>query len=139
MICDVSNCRLLNENVYSQVILGLCGVIVSVTGFSGAHTMKGGSVSSGFLVAGIVFIVFSLSLSMWAFVHIPFVTQDVDDDLIHFIVMVIKVEILESQQVHDLKQTKILRLIIYYVIVPCFISVNDHSGGIGVDSILSFL
>ena len=115
----------MNVNLSSQVILGLCGVVISVTGFSGANILKGGSVSSGFLVAGIVFIIASVSLAMLAFAQIRWVTQDLDDDLIHFITMVLKVEILASLSVHYYMN----RVLIFYCLLfhgSLLLSANDH-------------
>ena len=59
----------------AQVILGLCGLVITVTGFSGGNVIKAGSVSSAFLVTGIVFVMSAVSLAMYALGHIRWVTQ----------------------------------------------------------------
>jgi hypothetical protein len=56
-----------------QVILGLCGLVITVTGFSGGNIIKAGSVSSGFMVAGIVFVLAAVSVAMCSLVRIRWV------------------------------------------------------------------
>ena len=73
-----------------QVILTLCGLVITVTGFSGGNVIKAGSTSSGFLVAGIICILLSLPLAVFTIGQIRWVTQDLDEDAKRFIKAVIQ-------------------------------------------------
>jgi len=74
----------------AQVILTLCGLVITVTGFSGGNVIKAGSTSSGFLVAGIVCILSSLPIAVATLGQIRWVTQDLEDDTTQFIKTVIR-------------------------------------------------
>jgi hypothetical protein len=73
-----------------QVILTLCGLVITVTGFSGGNVIKAGTVASGFLVAGIVFILSALPVAVLTLGQIRWVTQDLDDDVRQFIKAVVR-------------------------------------------------
>jgi len=59
----------------AQVYLGLCGLALTVTGFSGGNVIRSGSLASGFLVAGIVFIYIAAVISIFAVGNIKWITQ----------------------------------------------------------------
>lgn len=59
----------------AQVILGLCGLALTVTGFSGGNVIRSGSLASNFLVAGIVFIMISGTLAIFTLSHVKWITQ----------------------------------------------------------------
>ena len=65
----------------AQMLLGLCGLAVTVTGFSGAHMIRAGTASAGAMVVGIAFVLAAATLCISTMGHIRWVTQDLADDL----------------------------------------------------------
>lgn len=65
----------------AQMLLGLCGLAVTVTGFSGAHMIRAGSASAVTMVVGIGFVLAAATLCISTMGHIRWVTQDLSDDL----------------------------------------------------------
>lgn len=75
---------------YAQVLIGLCGLTITVTGFSGAHMIRAGSVASGLMVAGIALVVVGLVLCIRTITLLRWVSQDLRDDLGETAVVVIQ-------------------------------------------------
>jgi hypothetical protein len=67
---------------HAQMLLGLSGLTVTVTGFSGAHMIRGGIVSASCMVIGIVFIAIAVVLTLQVLQRLRFVSQDLQDDLV---------------------------------------------------------
>lgn len=67
---------------YAQLLVGLCGLTVTVTGFSGAHMIRAGSLSAGFMVAGIALVLAGLIVCIRTITLLRWVSQDLRDDLI---------------------------------------------------------
>jgi hypothetical protein len=67
---------------YAQVLVGLCGLTVTVTGFSGAHMIRAGSASASLMVAGIALVLVGLALCVRTITVLRWVTQDLRDDLL---------------------------------------------------------
>lgn len=65
----------------AQMQLGLCGLAITVTGFSGAHMIRAGALSSWFLVIGVWLILIATVLGLRALGAIRWVTQDLEADL----------------------------------------------------------
>ena len=65
----------------AQMQLGLCGLAVTVTGFSGSHMIRAGALSSWCLVIGIWLILIAAVLGLRSLGNIRWVTQDLTDDL----------------------------------------------------------
>lgn len=65
----------------AQMLLGLCGLAITVTGFSGAHMIRGGLVSSIAMVIGIGFILVAATTCIHTMSGIRWVSQDLEDDL----------------------------------------------------------
>ena len=61
----------------AQQLLGLCGLTITVTGFSGAHLIRGGWLSSWLLVAGIGLILIAVVLLLRALMVLRWVSEDV--------------------------------------------------------------
>ncbi|MCA9520600.1 MAG: hypothetical protein KC609_06495 [Myxococcales bacterium] len=70
--------------------LSLCGIAVTVTGFSGAHMIRAGHLSSAALVLGIFLILVAAVLSLRSLMAIRWVTQDLQDDLAQMAAQVIR-------------------------------------------------
>lgn len=67
---------------YAQVLIGLCGLAITVTGFSGAHMIRSGSTAALLMVAGIALILVGLILCIRTITRLRWVSQHLQDDLI---------------------------------------------------------
>lgn len=75
---------------YAQVLVGLCGLTVTVTGFSGAHMIRAGSLSAGLMVAGIALVLVGLILCLRTITRLHWVSEELGDDLVETAVGVIR-------------------------------------------------
>lgn len=75
---------------YAQILVGLCGLTVTVTGFSGAHMIRSGSVSAGLMVGGIALVMIGLVVCIRTITALRWVSQELQDDLIETAVVVIE-------------------------------------------------
>ncbi len=66
----------------AQQLIGLCGITITVTGFSGAHMIKGGAVPSILLVLGIALILVAAVQCLRTLTDTRWVTQDLADELV---------------------------------------------------------
>jgi hypothetical protein len=66
----------------AQVLLGLCGLAITVTGFSGAHMIRAGSIASAALVVGIALILVAAVLALRTLTRVRWVSLDLADDLV---------------------------------------------------------
>lgn len=66
---------------YAQVLVGLCGLVITVTGFSGAHMIRAGSLSASLMAIGLVLVVIGLALCVRTITVLRWVTQELRDDL----------------------------------------------------------
>jgi hypothetical protein len=66
---------------YAQVLIGLCGLTVTVTGFSGAHMIRSGSAAAALMVAGIALVMVGLVTCIRTITRLHWVSQDLRDDL----------------------------------------------------------
>ena len=67
---------------YAQVLVGLCGLTITVTGFSGAHMIRAGSMSATLMVAGIALVLVGLGLCIRTITALRWVSQELRDDLL---------------------------------------------------------
>ena len=65
----------------AQMLVGLCGLAITVTGFSGAHMIRAGSAAAISMVLGIALILVGLTLCLLSMSRLRWVTQDLCDDL----------------------------------------------------------
>lgn len=65
----------------AQQLIGLCGITITVTGFSGAHMIKGGFVPSALLILGIALILVAAVQCLRTLTDTRWVTQDLSDQL----------------------------------------------------------
>jgi len=75
---------------YAQVLVGLCGLTITVTGFSGAHMIRAGSLSASLMVAGIALVLVGLVLCIRTITLLRWVSQELRDDLLETAVAVIE-------------------------------------------------
>lgn len=66
----------------AQLLLGLCGLAITVTGFSGSHMIQSGRVSALAMVAGISLILVGAVICLRSIVSIRWVSQALDDSLV---------------------------------------------------------
>jgi len=66
----------------AQMLLGLCGLAITVTGFSGSHMIKAGRLSAISLVVGIALILLGALGSLHSMMQVRWVTEDLADDLV---------------------------------------------------------
>ena len=66
---------------YAQVLIGLCGLTVTVTGFSGAHMIRSGSAAAVLMVGGIAMVMVGLVTCIRTITKLHWVSQDLRDDL----------------------------------------------------------
>jgi|GEM_PF-727213 len=74
---------------YAQVLVGLCGLTITVTGFSGAHMIRAGSLSAILMVSGIALVLVGLVLCLRTLTALRWVSQELRDDLVETAVVVI--------------------------------------------------
>jgi hypothetical protein len=59
----------------SQILLSLCGIIISVTGFSGKSIVVTSLASRILLITGLFFVLLSGILSIWGVIRFKWITQ----------------------------------------------------------------
>lgn len=74
---------------YAQVLVGLCGLTITVTGFSGAHMIRAGSASALLMAVGIGLVLVGLTLCIRTITQLRWVTQELRDDLLETAVVVL--------------------------------------------------
>lgn len=74
---------------YAQILVGLCGLTVTVTGFSGAHMVRAGSLSASLMVGGIALVLAGLMMCLQTITGLRWVSQELRDDLVETTVIVI--------------------------------------------------
>lgn len=82
--------QLSTVKTYAQVLVGLCGLTITVTGFSGAHMIRAGSLSAWLMAIGILLVLVGLVLSVRTITLLRWVSQDLRDDLLETTVIVIE-------------------------------------------------
>jgi hypothetical protein len=65
----------------AQMLMGLAGLTITVTGFSGHNMVRGGWLPTGAMLGGIACILGAIIITLRAVSHLRWVTQDLDDDL----------------------------------------------------------
>lgn len=75
---------------YAQVLIGLCGLTITVTGFSGAHMIRAGSTSAALMVAGIALVLVGLVTCIGTVTRLRWVSQDLREDLTETAVVVLR-------------------------------------------------
>lgn len=80
----------------ASMMMGLAGLTITVTGFSGHLMVRAGALSSGFMVAGVVGVLFAVVLTIRVILTVRWVSQDLGPDLLATVTTVI--ERRDSQQ-----------------------------------------
>lgn len=75
---------------YAQVLIGLCGLTITVTGFSGAHMIRSGSTAAMLMVAGIALVMIGLIVCIRTITKLRWVSQELREDLIETAIIVIE-------------------------------------------------
>ena len=66
---------------YAQVLIGLCGLTITVTGFSGAHMIRAGSLAAVLMVVGIGLVLIGLITCIRTITQLRWISQELRDDL----------------------------------------------------------
>jgi hypothetical protein len=66
----------------AQVFMGLSGLIITVTGFSGHQMVRGGPFSTVAMILGIALILFGVLLTLRVLGRLRWVSQELRDDLV---------------------------------------------------------
>ena len=82
--------QLATVKTYAQILIGLCGLTITVTGFSGAHMIKSGSIAALTMVAGIALVLIGLLMSLRTVTRLRWVSQELRDDLRETVVVIIE-------------------------------------------------
>ena len=75
---------------YAQVLIGLCGLTITVTGFSGAHMIRSGSLAASLMVTSIALVLVGLIVCIRTVTRLRWVSQDLADDLADTAVTVLR-------------------------------------------------
>ena len=73
----------------ANMLVGLCGLAITVTGFSGAHMIRAGTVSALSMICGIALILIGLLICLRTLARMRWVTQDLAEDLVETATIVI--------------------------------------------------
>ncbi len=65
----------------AHALMGLCGLVVTVTGFSGAHMVRAGSTPALLMVLGIAWVLVASVLCLRAMAQVRWVTKELTEDL----------------------------------------------------------
>jgi hypothetical protein len=65
----------------SQILLSLCGIVISVTGFSGKTIATTNLISRILLITGLAFVLISGAITIWGIISIRWITQFHEEDL----------------------------------------------------------
>ncbi len=65
----------------AHMLMGLAGLAITVTGFSGHHMVRGGVLSTAAMIGGISCILAAIIITLRAVIRLRWVTQDLGDDL----------------------------------------------------------
>lgn len=67
---------------HAQMLMGLSGLVVTVTGFSGHNMVRGGLASTSAMAVGIVAILVAVVLTLRVSARLRWVSEDLGDDLV---------------------------------------------------------
>lgn len=65
----------------AQMLMGLSGLVITVTGFSGHNMVRGGIWPTAAMVLGIVFVLTAILVTLRVMTQLRWVSQDLSDDL----------------------------------------------------------
>ncbi|WP_437816282.1 hypothetical protein [Sorangium sp. So ce1078] len=65
----------------AQVLIGLCGIVITTTGFSGRLIAGTSRAAQGLIIAGVATVLLSATLIVWGVQHIRWLTQQPGNDM----------------------------------------------------------
>jgi hypothetical protein len=65
----------------AQVLLALCGIVISTTGFSGRIIAGTNPTAQWLIISGIAFVLLSAAVTVWGVLHLRWLTLQLGDDL----------------------------------------------------------
>jgi hypothetical protein len=66
----------------AQILMGLSGLVVTVTGFSGHNMVRAGTWPTAAMVVGVVFVLMAVITTLRVMARLRWVSQDLSDDLL---------------------------------------------------------
>lgn len=75
---------------HAQMLMGLCGLVITVTGFSGAHMVRSGSTAAALMVLGIGSVLVAALLCLRALTQVRWVTKSLSDNMLHTVMVVLE-------------------------------------------------
>ncbi len=73
----------------AQILMGLSGLVITVTGFSGHNMVRGGPWPTAAMVLGIGFVLLAVLVTLRVMTRLRWVSQDLDDDLVRMTLTVL--------------------------------------------------
>lgn len=89
----------------AQMLLGLSGLVVTVTGFSGHNMVRGGLASTAAMIVGIGLVLVAVAITLRAAARLRWVSQDLREDLVQTATMVLR---RRDQQTRALERAGVL-------------------------------
>lgn len=89
----------------AQMLLGLSGLVVTVTGFSGHNMVRGGLASTAAMIVGIGLVLVAVAITLRAAARLRWVSQDLREDLVLTATMVLR---RRDQQTRALERAGVL-------------------------------
>jgi len=74
----------------AQVLLTICGIIISTTGFSGRNIAGGGTPGKVLIIAGVGLILVSAAVVCWGVLHLRWLTMQPGQDLRQWLITSLK-------------------------------------------------
>jgi hypothetical protein len=74
----------------AQVLMGLSGLVITVTGFSGHNMVRGGPWPTAAMVLGIGFVLLAVLVTLRVMTRLRWVSQDLGDDLVQTTAIVLR-------------------------------------------------
>lgn len=65
----------------AQVLLGLCGIVITTTGFSGRLIAGTNRLGQALIVTGIALVLAAAAVVVWGVLHLRWLTQQLGDDV----------------------------------------------------------
>lgn len=92
----------------AQVTLGLCGIIISTTGFSGRIIAGTNMLAQALVIAGVVFVLLSAAVVVWGVLHLRWLTMQAGESTPQWLAMALS---------YRDQKTRSYRVSIYLLIV----------------------
>ena len=113
----------------AQVLLGLAGVVVTTTGFSGRLIAGTDTTAQWLIIAGIAFALLSASLVVWGVLHLRWLTMHPGTETRDWLLTVLRYR---DTKTHFYRVAIVLMLVglVFYVGAIAIMLLNPHEGSL---------